>query len=334
MCIRDRWLGVLQQALGRVQLTHRECRHLHAPHLGANPVQNLGLPSYANNAYMSDYVNKALLPSLMPDNRFIDAFGFDRNTFYEIRDTYVQPLLVREPHRENILTSDAITALYLIKLRDGPSFRFLGAAIFGVSHVTCTYWFHKVADAIFVHSEFLHRIRNTGNNATLRQLYEEAYQATCANDTLTTAMRPVLDAYEARNPHMRGLMKVVVFSIDSLTIACNQMSEHSHKKKNYSSKISKQGLMSTVVCSADGLPKYITNMSSSSSPSCTDERILASLIDLEAGNNPLITGGLRTFLTGPLFTPQPGQMFYGQNHGPPNVPAPAGPYHDLSLIHI
>ena len=89
--------------------------------------------------------------------------------------------------------------------------------------------------------------------------------------------------------------------------------------ENFSGKIGKCGLLSTALCSPDGLPKYVTNIASSSSPTCTDERIIATLMDLEDPANPVLTGGVRSFLTGPTIQP-PGQQ--------------QAPYHDFFTVLI
>ena len=122
--------------------------------------------------------------------------------------------------------------------------------------------------------------------------------------------------YEQQN-NIVGQMKLVIFALDSVTIATQQLSEHQHGKKNFSTKVGKCGVISTCIVSLDGMPKYITNMASSSSPSCTDERIMAKLMALEDPPNPLIAGGLRSFLTGPVL-----------NH------AQHGVYHDFFTVLI
>jgi hypothetical protein len=121
------------------------------------------------------------------------------------------------------------------------------------------------------------------------------------------AFLPAQHAYEVQAGLPVGSTKMAVLGLDSITIATQRMSEHQHGKKNFSGKIHKQGLVSSVLTSPDGLPKYVMNMTSSSSPTCTDERLMAHLMDLENPLNPLITGGLRSFLTGPLTVPAPGQ---------------------------
>ena len=313
------WVFFLQQVLGAVPLTLRENRHILAPHLGGNPVQRLGLPSYPGNRHLSKYINKALLSSLLPEDKFPDAFGFSRDEFYRIRNDIVDPLLFRMNHRDHILTKDSITANFLIKIREGPSYRFQASGVFGVSPATCANWFHKVVDEINNPQNqlsFLHKMRNTGNPAILRELYEEAHQATLRNPSLHRAYLPAMQHYEQQN-NQRGQMKLVIYALDSVTIATQQLSEHQHGKKNFSTKVGKCGVISTCIVSLDGMPKYITNMASSSSPSCTDERIMAKLMALEDPPNPLIAGGLRSFLTGPVL-----------NH------AQHGVYHDFFTVLI
>ena len=63
-----------------------------------------------------------------------------------------------------------------------------------------------------------------------------------------------------------------------------------------SSKIKKNAVVTTTIASADGLPKFIGCLSASISPANTDERIAATLYQL----NQALPGGLRDFLLGPL----------------------------------
>lgn len=78
-----------------------------------------------------------------------------------------------------------------------------------------------------------------------------------------------------------------------------------------SSKIKKNAVVTTAIASADGLPKFIGVLSASISPANTDERVAATLYELnEAG---LLPGSLRDFLQGPLRVQglQPGEQPYG-----------------------
>jgi hypothetical protein len=99
-----------------IPFTFRESRHLHAPHLGAQPIPNLGQPAYPGN-HFSAFSNKMLLTSLLPEERFEEVFGYDRDTFYEIRDAVITPLVNALGHRDHILTRDSILALFLVKLK-------------------------------------------------------------------------------------------------------------------------------------------------------------------------------------------------------------------------
>ena len=63
-----------------------------------------------------------------------------------------------------------------------------------------------------------------------------------------------------------------------------------------SSKIKKNAVVTTTIASPDGLPKFIGCLSASISPANTDERIAATLYQL----NQVLPGGLRDFLMGPL----------------------------------
>ena len=92
---------------------------------------------------------------------------------------------------------------------------------------------------------------------------------------LTAAFTERMNAY-ARRVGRVGQMKLVVLGIDSLHIGIQTPSNHDSLKRTYSSKISSNGVVCTVISSPDSLPVWIGCLAASVSPANTDER-LASL---------------------------------------------------------
>ena len=124
---------------------------------------------------------------------------------------------------------------------------------------------------------------------------------------LTAAFTERMEAY-ARRVGRVGQMKLVVLAMDSLHIGIQTPSNHDSLKRTYSSKISSNGVVCTVIASPDSLPCWIGCLAASISPANTDER-LASLY-LRLNNQGLLTGGLLDFLTGPLTNQGPNQVAY------------------------
>ena len=120
---------------------------------------------------------------------------------------------------------------------------------------------------------------------------------------LTAAFTERMDAY-ARRVGRVGQMKLVVLAMDSLTIGIQTPSNHDSLKRTYSSKISSNGVVCTVISSPDSLPVWVGCLAASVSPANTDER-LASLY-LHQG----LDGGLLDFLTGPLTNLGPNQVAF------------------------
>ena len=117
---------------------------------------------------------------------------------------------------------------------------------------------------------------------------------------LTASFTPRMKAYERRVGRVDE-MKLVVFAIDSLHLGVQTPSNHDTLKRTFSSKISRSGVVSTVIASPDSMPVWVGCLAASVSPANTDER----LGDLYIRQG--LNGGLLAFLTGPL-TDQ------GQNH--------------------
>ena len=124
---------------------------------------------------------------------------------------------------------------------------------------------------------------------------------------LTAAFTERMEAY-ARRVGRVGQMKLVVLAMDSLHIGIQTPSNHDSLKRTYSSKLSSNGVVCTVIASPDSLPCWIGCLAASISPANTDER-LASLY-LRLNNQGLLIGGLLDFLTGPLTNQGPHQAAY------------------------
>jgi hypothetical protein len=95
-----------------------------------------------------------------------------------------------------------------------------------------------------------------------------------------------------------GKIKLAVLAMDGLHIATHKSQSQEHLRRLYSSKIKSNAVVSTVISSPDGLPKFVGCLSASLSRANTDERIAATLMQLN--NDGLTTGSLLDFLMGPM----------------------------------
>ena len=95
------------------RLTHRETRHLVLNGTATPPPQK----PYVNIPYLPKYLNKYLLPSLLNPNEYEHLFGFGAQEFYSIRDEFVEPALIFHHKKPHLGTSDAMLALFLIKIK-------------------------------------------------------------------------------------------------------------------------------------------------------------------------------------------------------------------------
>ena len=102
-------------------------------------------------------------------------------------------------------------------------------------------------------------------------------------------------------------MKLVVLAMDSLHIGIQTPSNHDSLKRTYSSKISSNGVVFTVIASPDSLPCWIGCLAASVSPANTDERLASLYLRL---NNQGLNGGLLDFLTGPSTNQGPNQVAF------------------------
>ena len=113
---------------------------------------------------------------------------------------------------------------------------------------------------------------------------------------LTAAFTPRMKAYERRVGKVDE-MKLVVLGVDSLHLGVQTPSNHDTLKRTFSSKISRSGVVSTVIASPDYMPVWIGCLAASVSPANTDERLGELHMRL---NSEGLKGGLLDFLTGPL----------------------------------
>ena len=88
---------------------------------------------------------------------------------------------------------------------------------------------------------------------------------------LTAAFTPRMKAYERRVGKVDE-MKLVVLGVDSLHLGVQTPSNHDTLKRTFSSKISRSGVVSTVIASPDYMPVWIGCLAASVSPANTDER--------------------------------------------------------------
>ena len=112
---------------------------------------------------------------------------------------------------------------------------------------------------------------------------------------LTAAFTPRMRAYERRVGRIDE-MKLVVLAIDSLHLGVQTPSNHDTLKRTFSSKISRSGVVCTVVSSSDAMPCWIGCLAASVSPANTDERLGELYMRL---NSQGLNGGLLDLLTGP-----------------------------------
>ena len=122
---------------------------------------------------------------------------------------------------------------------------------------------------------------------------------------LTACFSDRLLEYARRVGRPPGVMKLVVFAIDSMHVAIQTPSNHDSLKRTFSSKIGCNAVVCTVISSTDALPCWFGCLAASVSPANTDERLASMYLRLNGQGLP---GGLLDFLTGPL-----------TNHGPPQV---------------
>ena len=111
---------------------------------------------------------------------------------------------------------------------------------------------------------------------------------------LTAAFTPRMRAYERRVGRIDE-MKLVVLAIDSLHLGVQTPSNHDTLKRTFSSKISRSGVVCTVVSSSDAMPCWIGCLAASVSPANTDERLGELYMCL---NSQGLNGGLLDLLTG------------------------------------
>ena len=154
------------------------------------PAANQGLPPFPLNPHAKVCDNYSLLPSLIEPVHFKTLFGFSPEDFYQIRDSYVIPITSTV---SGILTPDAITSLYLFKMRENLDFDSLGM-IWGVGRESAQYWFNRVFDTIAMSSPFLHLLKNLSDYNCLRELYELAHSATCRKETLSAVFMDRMQA--------------------------------------------------------------------------------------------------------------------------------------------
>ena len=102
-------------------------------------------------------------------------------------------------------------------------------------------------------------------------------------------------------------MKLVVLAIDSLHLGVQTPSNHDTLKRTFSSKISRSGVVCTVVSSSDAMPCWIGCLAASVSPANTDERLGELYMRL---NSQGLNGGLLDLLTGPTTQGQNQNAFH------------------------
>ena len=265
-----------KRAMRRVRhLTHRETRNLL---LGGPPAAPPQVP-YVGIPYLNTYLNNLVLPSLISPALYETYFTVSLQDFYLFRDQYVAPAMIVDNKRIHGGTSDSITALFLIKMRQDPSFRLLGL-MFGCSSQTAQDRFNMVLDFIYANSSVLQRSRNLGNVGNLTEVLEEFHNATMLNTRFTAAFLPTLRRFEQLNPHL-GPLKLVCICWDSNCVLCCHTSSFDHQKRMFSTKIKDNAIIKLAATGLDGIRRFLYVAGASISPSCTDEGLCSFLIDLE-----------------------------------------------------
>ena len=273
----DRHNRELRRLIGELRrvrhLTHRETRWLL---LGGSPNNAPQLP-YAGIPYLNTYLNQLVLPTLIDPPDYETYFTLNVQDFYLFRDQFVVPALNNKRFHGG--TADTITAMFLIKMRQDPSFRMLGL-MFGCNQMSAQNWFNIVLDFIYANSLVLQRSRNLGNVGNLTQVLEELHHATMLNTRFTAAFLPTLQRFLQLNPHL-GQLKLVGICWDSNCVLCPHTSSFDHQKRIFSTKVHDNAIIKLCATGLDGKRRFMYIASASISPACTDEGLCSFLVDLE-----------------------------------------------------
>ena len=264
------------------QWTHRENRRFFLNGPPALPPQS----PYLNNPYWKSYLNHVLLPSLIRPHLYKEYFGLTVQQVYQFRDLYVTPALAQSNMRPYLATPDAVSILFLLKLRKDIDYVSLQLFFGDVGDGTLERWFHCVLDYVYAHGNLLIDLRQLANNQTMRRILEDLHSATVANSRCYAVFGPMLQNYMNLNPHL-GFVKLVVIAWDSKHIPIPHTFCFSHQQRLYSTKIHGNAAVKLVGAGMDGIGRFLFMLAASTSPSCTDQGMARYLLHVEANQGKL-----------------------------------------------
>ena len=180
------------------------------------------------------------------------------------------------------LTADALTAMFLLKLHQDPSYRLLGS-IFGISHSQAHIWVTRIRNYVFENDQTLVRNRNLSNAINLEAILEEAHQSTL-HDTRVVGLYSHLCL-----PGQR----LAVMDIDSRAVRVQKSTDFHLQHRTHSTKINNNSVQKLTIASMDVKALITFPLMVSISPAGTDESNSELLVVLEEAGLP---GGLKTLL--------------------------------------
>ena len=253
---------------------------------GGNPAG----PHYPQNRSWGRVANKFQLPEYFSDTEHRDCFFVTKQGLYQFRDDYITPMLQQRVRNAQGgarslprgLTSDSLTAMFLLKVHHDPSYRLLGT-LFGIDSSQAQRWVTQVLKYMFLNDVTLIRNRNLANPANLEDLYEEAHQATL-HDSRAMGIYSHLQVPGTR---------LIVAAVDSRAVKAMKSTDMSLQSRSFSSKIKDNAVQKMTIASMAGKALISFPLMVAISPAGTDESNCEHLIVLEEGGIP---GGLRTIL--------------------------------------
>lgn len=187
---------------------------------------------------------------------------------------------MRQARGTSIGTSDSLTSLYFLKMRQDVPYQILEMIFGGTNRRTLHSWFHMVIDYIYCHSPILIRSRNLSNPNHMMALLEELHGATMRNTRCASTFLPTMLEFIRQNP-LLGWMKLVVMSWDSRHILTPHSMDFDEQKRSWSTKVSDNAIVKLACSGMDSIQKFVYMCSASISPANTDEALASFLIDLE-----------------------------------------------------
>ena len=262
---------------GRDRWTHREMRNFF---LNGPPAIAPQIP-YPNNPYWSTYLNHVLFPSLIRPHLYKEYFGLTVQQVYQFRDRYVVPALAQSRLHPYLATADALSILFLLKLRKDIDYVSLQLFFGDLGDGTLERWFHCILDFIYGNGNLLRDLRHLSFNLTMIQLLERLHSATVANSRCYAVFQEILQDYMNQNP-LLGLVKLVIITWDSRHIPIPHSRCFTHQIRLFSSKIKGNAIVKLVGSGMDAIGVFLFMLAASTSPSCTDQGMARYLLEVEA----------------------------------------------------